>query len=121
VIARVSGSARETVAVLLPDIYSNLRVATRSAFTGAWVAAAPMGRTQDALDAAETYFDLLWEDSSRRIELVRGTLVIEAINPWLESQGYRGVSSLVLARSIRPQSISSDLMTTILAIDEMVQ
>lgn len=121
VIARVSGSARETVAVHLTEIYSKLRDATRTAFTAAWVAAAPIGRTRDALEAAENYFDLAWEDTSRRIELVRGTLVIEAINPWLESQGYRGISGLVLARSIRPQSISSDLMTTILAIDEMLQ
>jgi hypothetical protein len=119
-IARVSGAAKEMVAVRLAEVHVKLHDVTRRAFTAAWIAAAPPRQTQDTLQAAEILFDSLWSDVNNRVSLVRGSLAIEALNGWLESEGYRGVSGLSLARSIRPQALDGDLLTALLAIDELV-
>lgn len=120
-IARVSGAAPETVDQRISEICLGLRESSRASFTAAWVGAALEGRGEEALHEAALTFDAHWADPARRVELVRGTEVINALNTWLERDGYRTISGLALARAVRPQVLPPDLLHALLAIDEVLQ
>jgi hypothetical protein len=69
---------------------------------------------------AEQQFDFLWSDHARRIDIVRGSLIIKEINQWLESGGYRPISAHLLAKAIKPQAIMHEVLSVLLDIDEKV-
>ena len=116
-VARASGAAPETVALRLAEVCNGLRETTRAALTSAWVGAAQEGQGLEALRRAEVEFDEKWSDPAKRMELVRGTLVIREINLWLTSQGYRAVNGYKLAKAIKPQAIPLEMVRAIIDID----
>jgi hypothetical protein len=119
-IARVSGAAEETLSLQIAEAQAGLREAARRKFISERVAVAEEGAASSALADAEADFDNLWAKYERRAELVPGTLVIKRINEWLETGGYRPISSHLLAKSIRPQRISHEVIDALLGIDELV-
>ncbi len=79
-----------------------------------------MGRANDVLRKAEDEFDALWSVSARRAEIVRGTQSITALNIWLERDGYRSIRGYQLAKMIRPQSLTAEILNVALRIDDML-
>lgn len=119
-IARLSGAAPEAVERELDEACHRLRELTRAAFTSAWVGAAAEGMGQDALMQAETSFDTMWLDATWRRARVRGTLVIGALNLWLEADGYRAISGYTLAKAIRPNALIPEVFHILHEINDMV-
>jgi hypothetical protein len=120
-IARASGAASEAVAQHMAEACIRLREATRAAFTATWVRGAKEGRGNEALLQAENTFDAFWSIAARRAEIVRGTQVIKELNIWLETDGYRTISGYQLAKVIRPQTLTAEILNVILEIEEMVR
>jgi hypothetical protein len=119
-IAKASGASTETVAIRLAEIHEGLRERTRGAFITANVECAPEGRAVDALVEAESNFDNTWALRETRKKLIRGMDVIEALNVWLERDGYRIVSGYSLARAIKPQAIASEILHVLLGIEDKI-
>lgn len=117
-IARVSGASPDSVAQQIFEACSRLRDGTRSAFISSWVGMAPEGSTAEALSRAEQTFTSLWDDIGKRKEVVKGTHVIRELNAWLELGGYRTVSGFSLAKSIKPQSLPTEVLETIFRIED---
>lgn len=119
-VARVSGAAPEVVLLKIVEAHASLRESTRAAFLSEWVAFAPEGKGAEVLLRAEEHFDYLWMDSSRRVELVRGTQVIKALNVWLEGEGYRPVTAYLLAKAIRAPALAPEVLDVLLGIDDIM-
>lgn len=119
-VSRVSGAAPEALAVQMAEIHSGFRETTRAMFISEWVASAQEGYATETLVKAEHAFDVLWSDHAHRIELVRGTQVIKELNVWLERGGYRPVSAYLLAKAIKTQSITSEILEVLLGIDDIL-
>jgi hypothetical protein len=119
-IARVSGAAPEAVALQTAEIHSRLRESTRAKFISEWVASAQEGCEQEMLAKAEQAFGALWSQVGRRVEIVRGTQVIKEMNLWLETGGYRAISANALAKAIRPQALTPEVLNVFLGIDDAV-
>lgn len=119
-IARVSGAAEESIAVEIADICTQLRDTTRAGFLSAWVATAQGEQSRALLETAEVTFETSWTDIDRRIELVRGTQVMKALNQWLELGGYRTVSGYTLAQVIMPHEVDTEVLRLLLDIDYLL-
>ena len=119
-LARASGAAPEALSLQIAEAHTRLREVTRAKFISERVASAEEGHGQEAVFKAEQMFDTLWADHGRRMELVRGTLVIKEINHWLEGGGYRPVSAQLLAKIIKPQDIVHEVLNVLLELDEKV-
>ncbi|SOE59090.1 AAA domain-containing protein, putative AbiEii toxin, Type IV TA system [Burkholderia sp. YR290] len=119
-VAKASGAAPETVAMKLADICWELHHETRSAFISAWVNAAQTGKTLDALIEAEKKFDEMWLVADNRTSLVPGTKLIKHLNLWLEKDGYRTISGLTLAKTIKPQIVPSEIVSGLFEMEGLV-
>ena len=119
-VARVSGAAPEIISLRIAEAHSKFREITRAAYISERVASASEGQGQETLTAAENEFDTLWVDSSRRVEFVRGSLVMKELNLWLESDGYRPINAYLLAKAARPQSLVPEVFEVLLELDELL-
>ena len=109
-IARVSGAAADTISLLLPKIYEELRDDTKAAFIAGKIQSSVNGIEPENVAESEQSFDILWSNRANRELLVRGSQVIRKINLWLEQGGYQLVDGYGLASAIRPQSLPTELV-----------
>lgn len=99
-IARVSGAAPVAVTLHMAEAYDSLRDTARAAFAAQWVSSVS-DDSRSVLADAETTFDMFWASRQDRCQVVRGTWVLNELNRWLEAEGYRLVSALLIARAIK--------------------
>jgi len=119
-IARVAGATPEVIASRMADICEDLRESTRSAFVTASVSAARSGFHSQALIEGEKRFDEAWLLPTRRLELVRGTEILDALNAWLEKDGYRTVGGHSLAKATRVHSMPAELFHLLFKVDGLL-
>ena len=120
-IARVSGAAPGVVARHIGEECSRLQEVTRAAFTATWVGAVKDSRGKEVMLLAENSFDTLWSKEARRVEIVRGTRLIQELNVRFELDGYRPISGYILSKAIRPQSLAPEVRSVLLGIDDMLR
>ena len=119
-IARVSGASAETISMLLPRIYEELRDSTKAAFIAGKIQSSVNSIAPESVGESERSFDVLWSNRVNRESLVRGSQVIRKINLWLEEGGYQLVDSYALASAIRPQSLPTELVGAFFRFENLI-
>jgi hypothetical protein len=120
IIAKLSGAAPEAIEQRIIDAVESLHDVTRSAFSSASIRLATPGDSSHALFEAEEAFDKSWMDVHRRSDLVRGTQVLRLLNAWLDTEGYRPVTSREIAKSLKPHMLAGEIFDLLLEIDDRV-
>jgi hypothetical protein len=117
--ARVSGASADTLSVMLPKIYDELYERARSSFISGYIQSALGENASATLKESELQFERIWGERANRETLVKGTDVIKKINLWLEQGGYRLIDSLALAKLVKPQVLSQEIVEHLFRLEEL--
>jgi ABC-type nitrate/sulfonate/bicarbonate transport system ATPase subunit len=119
-ISRASGASPDTLSLLLPKIYEELRDEARGAFIAGQIQCSGGTDMPAVLREAGIQFDHMWADQASRVRLVRGSSVLRQLNLWLEQGGYQLIDGYELAKVIRPQSLSAELVGILFRFEDLV-
>jgi hypothetical protein len=119
-ISRASGASPDTLSLLLPEIYEELRDEARGAFIAGRIQSSGGTDMSAALDEAGTQFDQMWVHQASRVRLISGNSVLRKLNLWLEQGGYHLVDGYELAKAIRPQSLHAELVGILFRFEDLV-
>jgi hypothetical protein len=118
-VARISGASPDTLSLLLPKIYDELREETKTAFISGRMQSSLGQHAPAALAESGLHFDQIWADRAGRDRLVRGSDVLRKLNVWLEHSGYRLVSAYELAKAVRPQALSAEIVGILFRFEDL--
>jgi energy-coupling factor transporter ATP-binding protein EcfA2 len=120
-IARVSGADVQSAAVKLAETLYSLRGRTRAHYVAARINSMPEGSNAPAIaSATDAEFESSWNHSDFPVALTEGSIAIELLSQSLQRDGYRGIATTQLAKSLRPEGMAVDLFRTLIDISEML-
>jgi hypothetical protein len=117
-IAHVCRGDADSIALRIRDAIAALESPTRLAFAANAVRTG-LGDSRASLEEAEGLFDDLWTQDENRLRLVRGTEVLATLNEWTEREGYKFIAPHQVAKALEPHSVSIEVFTLLLAIDDL--
>lgn len=119
-IARASGAAPEMVELRISEAMDELRRRSQGEVVAAWVAERVDESPGTVVEDATMYFENVWGDWDRRLEVTRGSLVLRILNRWLDADGYRTVDSAKLAQTLHPGDLENEVVSAFMRADELL-
>lgn len=110
-IARVSGADAEVIIEKLEKISESQRthvLARRNDAAQDYLVDRHKHRVT-VMEEAQEKFERLWESEDRRLELVPAKETLAALNVWLQSEGFKPVSSRAIAASMTANEIPAEM------------
>ncbi|MBT1192049.1 AAA family ATPase [Rhodococcoides kroppenstedtii] len=120
-IARISGSSIHTVEVKIAESVDKQYDSLRTDFVIESVRSKGSGGDELYATSAQHAFDLMWTDWDHKVMLAKASTVLEDLNRWLSSEGYKEVDPPQLARTITADKIDAELFSAIYGLEHAIE
>ncbi len=121
-IASRTGLTNTEAETLLNEVIESLKDETRRALTGRRLDEFRNTKQDDrtTLSSAESEFEVLWNDPSRRITVVHPKRVISELNRRLQGRHLKTVNATILARLIAPNDVPTEMRNVMRHVESLL-